>query len=67
MNGERRGELGGRLYSLSGDWTEIPRGLRVRLHDAPNDEDMEFYQPAPGGVVILEVVDENDESSRAAE
>lgn len=41
-------------YSISGDWTEIAPGIRVRIKDAPNEEDMEeFYDPR--GIVILEV------------
>jgi hypothetical protein len=36
---------------LSGDWTEIAPGVRVRLQDAPNEEDMDWYEPA----VILQV------------
>jgi hypothetical protein len=46
-------------YSISGDWTEIASGLRVRLKDAPNEEDMqEHYRetsPVKTGIVILEV------------
>jgi len=40
-------------FSVSGDWTEIAPGVRVRLQDAPNEEDMELYEPH--GVVILQV------------
>lgn len=28
------------LFSISGDWTEIAPGVRVRLRGAPNEEDM---------------------------
>ena len=42
-----------RSHSISGDWTEIAPGIRVRLQDAPNEEDMEYYDPH--GVVILQV------------
>jgi len=49
----KTGELGGVLHSLSGDWTKVAPGVRVRLHDAPNEEDMAHYQP--DGVVIAEV------------
>lgn len=41
-------------YSISGDWTEIAPGVRIRLQDAPNEEDMEYYDPQ-GGIVILQV------------
>jgi hypothetical protein len=40
-------------YSISGDWMEIAPGIQVRLQDAPNEEDMEHYNPH--GVVILQV------------
>lgn len=40
-------------YSISGDWTEIAPGVRVRLQDAPNEEDMEYYEPCR--IVILQV------------
>jgi len=43
-------------FSLSGDWTEIVPGVRVRLKDAPNEEDMDNYEPR--GVVILQVEQE---------
>lgn len=42
-------------FSLSGDWTGIAPGVRVRLRDAPGEEDMEHYEPQPRGVVILQV------------
>ena len=42
-----------RSFPISGDWTEITPGVRVRLQDAPNEEDMEHYEPH--GVVILQV------------
>ena len=45
-----------RSFSVSGDWTEILPGVRVRLQDAPNEEDMEHYDPH--GVVILQVQEE---------
>lgn len=35
-----RGEQGGLLYALSGDWTQIAPGVQVRLKDAPNEEGM---------------------------
>lgn len=41
--------------SLSGDWAEAAPGVRVRLRDAPNEEDMQFWDTPPGGVVVLEV------------
>jgi hypothetical protein len=42
------------LFSISGDWTEIAPGIRVRLDGAPNEEDMEeFYEGRYP--VILEV------------
>ena len=41
-------------FSISGDWTEILPGVRVRIKDAPNEEDMqEYYEPR--GIVILQV------------
>jgi hypothetical protein len=43
------------LYSLSGDWAEIAPGVRVRLQNAPNEEDMQEFYRCPDGIVILEV------------
>lgn len=40
-------------FPISGDWAEIAPGVRVRLYDAPNEEDMEHYDPR--GIVILQV------------
>jgi len=51
------------LFSVSGDWTEIQPGLRVRLRDAPNEEDMipEYVARAfPTGIIILEVQQADD-------
>lgn len=48
--------MGVTSYPVSGDWTEISPGIRVRLKDAPNEEDMqEFYERPPDGIVILQV------------
>jgi hypothetical protein len=41
------------VHAISGDWTELTPRLRVRLQDAPNEEDMGHYDPQ--GVVILQV------------
>lgn len=41
-------------FSISGDWTEVAPGVRVRLQDAPNEEDMAQYY-VPDGIVILQV------------
>jgi len=45
-------------FPISGDWTVIAPGVRVRLKDAPNEEDMEYYDPH--GVVILQVEEEGE-------
>jgi hypothetical protein len=45
-------------FAISGDWTQISADIRVRLKDAPNEEDMHHYEPH--GVVVLQVEQEGD-------
>lgn len=42
------------LWSLSGDWSTLTPGIRVRLWDAPNEEGMQEHFRCPDGIVILQ-------------